>query len=256
MKNSLKRAASLIAMGVVAASACSFNAFAEGDQATADNGFSADQIAASELKPTLTASKKVITLAEATDDTPEEVNITVGGNVDQKYASTGMHIYYDSRLEIVTNRVGAPDIAVGEAGEFLDIRTFEVDGNASSYNKDMKGVFAATAAKANNGFTGNLLTLKFNPPKDAKEGDVYPIDIVYRSAGKTQDLFVNVEKDEAGKLMQAYAWTQGIYNKETNNNFKADAADVAKCAALADIAADMDGYIAIAGPVPTTTTTT
>ena len=38
MKNSLKRAASLIALGAIAASACSLNAFAEGDKYKADAG--------------------------------------------------------------------------------------------------------------------------------------------------------------------------------------------------------------------------
>ncbi len=252
MKNSLKRAASLIALGVVATSACSLNAFAEGDSKfSADGGYSAAEIAASTVKPTITASKKVITLAEAKD--AQQIDITVSG-ADGKYCSTGMHVYYDSRLEIALNRANRPDVKIGEAGEMLVSKPADIDPTAADY--DMEGFFVTTAGDDNLGFDGTFWTFNVTLPADAKEGDVYPIDIVYRSNATNEDLFVNKEVNAEGKLMQAYTWTQGIFNEEYNNNFKADAADIEKCAALADISKSADGYIAIAGAPPVTTTTT
>ena len=251
MKNSLKRAASIIALGVVATSACSLNAFAEGSKFSADGGYSADQISASAVKPVITASKKVITLDEAKN--AQQIDITVSG-ADGKYCSTGMHIYYDSRLEIALNRANRPDVKIGEAGEMLVSKPADIDPTAADYK--MEGFFVTTAGDDNLGFDGTLWTFNVNLPADAKEGDVYPIDIVYRSNATNEDLFVNKEVNAEGKLMQAYAWTQGIYNADFNNNFKADAADIAKCAGLADISKSADGYIAIAGAPPVTTTTT
>ncbi len=250
MKNSLKRAASLIALGAVAASACSLNAFAD-SKFSPDGGFSADQIGASAVKPTLTATQKVITLEEAANT--QVIEITVKG-ADAKYASTGMHIYYDKGLQIETNRFGKPVAGLGAAGEYLTTKTPDVDPTAAEF--DMEGIFVTTAGEEDYGLDGVLITMNVTI-ENPVAGAVYPIDIIYRSNATNEDLFVNKAVDEAGKLMQAYTWTQGIYNKDYNNKFEAKAEDIAKCPALADIAKDMDGYIAIAGgEAPTEAPTT
>ena len=250
MKNSLKRAASLIALGAVAASACSLNAFAD-SKFSPDGGFSADQIGASAVKPTLTATQKVITLEEAANT--QVIEITVNG-ADAKYASTGMHIYYDKGLQIETNRFGKPVAGLGAAGEYLTTKTPDVDPTAAEF--DMEGIFVTTAGEEDYGLDGVLITMNVTI-ENPVAGAVYPIDIIYRSNATNEDLFVNKAVDQAGKLMQAYTWTQGIFNKDYNNKFEAKAEDIAKCPALADIAKDMDGYIAIAGgEAPTEAPTT
>ena len=241
MKNSLKRAASLIALGAVAASACSLNAFAEGSKFSPDGGFSADEIANSAVQPKLTATQKVITLDEASKT--QTIVISVSG-ADAKYASTGMHIYYDKRLEVEKNRFDKPVAGLGAAGEYLTTKTPDVDPTAADF--DMEGIFVTTAGENDYGLDGELITINVTIEKP-EAGAVYPIDIIYRSNATNEDLFVNKAVDQAGKLMQAYTWTQGIYNTEFNNNFKADADDVKLCPALANIAGNMDGYIAIAG---------
>ena len=241
MKNSLKRAASLIALGAVAASACSLNAFAEGSKFSPDGGFSADEIANSAVQPKLTATQKVITLDEASKT--QTIEITVSG-AQAKYASTGMHIYYDKRLEVEKNMFGKPVAGLGAAGEYLTTKTPDVDPTAADF--DMEGIFVTTAGEDNYGLDGVLVTINVTIEKP-EAGAVYPIDIIYRSNATNEDLFVNKAVDQAGKLMQAYTWTKGIYNTEYNNKFKADADDVKLCPALADIAGNMDGYIAIAG---------
>ena len=101
-----------------------------------------------------------------------------------------------------------------------------------------------------------MWTLEFKLPATVAEGDVYPIDIIYKSNENAEDLFVNTEVNQAGQLMQAYTFTKGIYNAKENNTFAANAADVEKCSALADIDKSYDGYIAIAGGTTTTETTT
>lgn len=241
MKNSLKRAASLIALGAVAASACSLNAFAEGSKFSPDGGFSESEIANSAVKPALTATQKVITLEEAANAQTIEISVA---NAEAKYASTGIHIYYDKRLEVGKNVIGLPDVKKGPAAEYLTSKNPDLDPTAADF--DMEGIFVTTAGEQDYGLNGVLFSLNVTI-ENPEAGAVYPIDIIYRSNATNEDLFVNKAVDQAGKLMQAYTWTQGIFNKETNNNFAANADDIAKCPALADIAKDMDGYIAIAG---------
>ena len=251
MKNSFKRAASLIALGAVAASACSLNAFAEGSKFSPDGGFTQEQIAASSVKPALTATQKVITLEEAANAQTIEISVANAGG---KYASTGIHIYYDKRLEVGKNVIGLPDVKKGAAAEYLTSKNPDIDPTAADF--DMEGIFVTTAGEQDYGLDGVLFTLNVTI-ENPEAGAVYPIDIIYRSNATNEDLFVNKAVDEAGKLMQAYTWTQGIYNKDYNNKFEAKAEDIAKCPALADIAKDMDGYIAIAGgEAPTEAPTT
>ncbi len=112
----------------------------------------------------------------------------------------------------------------------------------------------STGGEGDYGVDGTMWTLTFTIPADAEEGEVFPLDIVYQSAGTTKDAFFDVDRTEAGMLMEAYAFTQGIYSPE-NPTFAASAEDVAKCPNLANIDSTYDGYIAIAGAVETTTTT-
>ena len=248
-KNSFKRVASALAIAAVAASASSMAAFAD-----EYNGFDMADINGSEIKPTVfisvdgTQGGKVFDEDIAGKTVECTLNVTGAAN---KYASTGFHVFFDKRVKL--NMDGEyPDVTQGAAigklspGEpVLD----ETDAN-------MNGFFAATAGSSNRGNDGVMWTFNLVVPADAKAGDVFPIDIVYKSSKNAEDLFVNTEVDKAGNLMQAYVFTKGIYNPKENNNFAASAEDVAKCAALADISKSADAYIAIAGGTTTTETTT
>ena len=248
-KNSFKRVASALAIAAVAASASSMAAFAD-----EYNGFDMADINGSEIKPTVfisvdgTQGGKVFDEDIAGKTVECTLNVTGAAN---KYASTGFHVFFDKRVKL--NMDGEyPDVTQGAAigklspGEpVLD----ETDAN-------MNGFFAATAGSSNRGNDGVMWTFNLVVPADAKAGDVFPIDIVYKSNKNAEDLFVNTEVDKAGNLMQAYVFTKGIYNPKENNNFAASAEDVAKCAALADISKSADAYIAIAGGTTTTEETT
>lgn len=245
MKNSLKKALSLVALGAVAVSAASMNAFAEGEENpnrfVADGGFTAAQIADSAIKPAITATQKVISLDDAKN--MQTVEIMVSG-ASAKYAATGVHVYFDERLDVEKNPFGAAEVTYGAAANYLDSKKIKDDPTAPD---GMQGIFVCTAAEADTGLDGLWFSFNVTLPADAKEGDVFPIDILYKSNATNEDLFVNVTKDEAGRLMQAYTFTKGIYSPDFNPTFKASAEDIEKCSALADINAGYDGYIAIAG---------
>jgi len=244
-KSSLKKIAAALAMSAVAVTASSVNAFAE-----ANNGYSDEAIAASDVQPVATVTKEVITLDEAKANPGRTVNITISGGTDQKWASSGMHVYYDSRLTLANTPVGTPDVESGTATKYLSMNV-KADPTASEQN--MKGFFVATAGTGDFGLDGVYATFTLTLPADVKEGDVFPIDIFYKSNENAEDMFLDAQR--AKGAMQGYFFTKGIYNAQTNP-FSAPAEDVAKVSALADISKDADGYIAIEGGTPVVTTTT
>ena len=246
--NSLKRAFSALAIAAVAASASSMAAFAD-----ETNGFSQDQIDASEIKPTVFISVDGSDGGKVFDESiaGKEVECTLNvKGAEDKYASTGFHVFV-STLEIVDDG-GDPLVEGGDATKKLakDVPVYDktIAGN--------NGFFAATAGSKDVGKDGVMWTFTVKVPSTAKAGDVFPIDIMYRSSDNAEDLFCSCDDTEASKLMQGYTFTRGIYNTTVNNNFAAAAADVEKCPALADIDKSVDAYIAIAGGETTTESTT
>ena len=247
-KNSFKRVASALAIAAVAASASSMAAFAD-----EYNGFDMADINGSEIKPTVFISVdgsdggKVFDTSIAGQEV--ECSLNVKGAED-KYASTGFHVFVKG-LEIVDDG-GDPLVEGGDATKKLAKDVPVYDKTREGYD----GFFAATAGSKDVGKDGVMWTFTVKVPADAKAGDVFPIDIVYKSSKNAEDLFVNTEVDKAGNLMQAYVFTKGIYNPKENNNFAAAAADVEKCPALADIDKSVDAYIAIAGGTTETSSAT
>ena len=154
------------------------------------------------VKPTLTISNETISLAEAKANPTRDVTITVKGAAD-KYASTGLHIQYDSRLTVVTKSVAGKTIYanLGNAGEYL----FQ---EQQGYGDN--GFFLATAASDDVGQDGILWKFQLTLPENVKSGDTFPIEIAYYSRPTAEDLFTNCDKDEQGQLMQAYVFTRGI----------------------------------------------
>ena len=216
----------------------------------ANGGFSEVEIEFSPVQPKISATKKIIKVEESKN--VQQVDISVSG-ANGKYCSTEIHIYYDKRLEISLNRFEQPDVWLGDACKYLATIPGSMDSFAADY--DMEGIKVLTYGENDYGKDGVYCSFNVILPEDAKPGDVFPIDIVYWTNGLNESLFVNKAVDRDGKLMQAYAWTQGIYNEEYNNNFKAESEDISKCSALADISRSVDGYIAIADVQETITTT-
>lgn len=248
-KNSFKRVASALAIAAVAASASSMAAFAD-----EYNGYDMAEINGSEVKPTVFISVDGTQGGKVFDETIAGKTVECTLNVKDaanKYASTGFHVFFDKRLALAEDG-GYIDVSAGGAISKISPGEPVKDETDASMN----GFFAASAGSSNRGNDGVMWTFNLVVPADAKAGDVFPIDIIYKSSDNAEDLFVNTEVDKAGELMQAYVFTKGIYNPKENNTFAAAADDVAKCAALADISKSADAYIAIAGGTTTTETTT
>ena len=191
-------------------------------------------------KPKLTMDKVVLKKSEAAGK-EVTVNLSVSG-ADRAYASTGLHVYWDSRLKLKTEANNFPMIERGSAINYLSCGFPTHDPTAAE--RGMDGYFLVTAGSNNYGLDGVMWSFTFILPDDATIGDVYPIDIVYKSNKSACDLFINRECNTNGYNMQAYAFTKGIYSAD-NPTFTANADDIVKVPALANIDKTYDGYIAV-----------
>lgn len=258
----LKKVCSAVALSAVAASMASMTSFAAVSNVNnlnaqdymdgAMGGFTQEEIDASAITPTVEISKEIISIDEAKATPTREVTISYSG-ADQKYASSGLHLYYDSRLTLGTTVVGTPNVKAGPALDFLSLGTPKLDPTAA--DQGMSGVFVCSSGDADYGLDGLAYTLTFTLPADVAEGDVFPIDVFYKSKPDAEDLFTNAKKTDEGMLMQAYLFTRGINNGVTKS-FEYTDAETAKCAAIAELDASTDGYIAIEDGAPVTTTAT
>ena len=255
-KNSLKKAMSALAVAAVAASASSVAALAadypDGQKTDLTNYGTA---ANATVKPVLTINVDGKSNEVVYDDAADIAGKTITCTLDVsgaagKYASTGLHVFFDSRLELVPNSKGAV-ATKGAAIEDIMPSKPKADPTAP---EGFSGFFVATAGEADDGQDGSMWTFDLKVPADAKKGDVFPIDIIYRNES-AEDIFINKAVDETGCNMQAYTFVKGIYNTKYNP-FVASEANVAKVAALANIDTGMDAYIAISDVASTTTTTT
>lgn len=211
-KNVLKRTFAAVAVSALALSASAVSAFAEENEYIASYGFSDDEIAASEVKPTISIDKKTITLEEAKN--PQSVTVNVSG-ADYKYATLGLYFAYDARLTVVPsnpNEVMAVETAfIRVAGEQRDLGQGAYNG--IQYNgQDPKWIYMNGAASSDMGRDGLALTITFNLPADAAAGDKYPVELVYRSSESIVSRFTDAKNTQTGKLMQAWLFTQGIDN--------------------------------------------
>lgn len=228
-------------ISAVCAVSAAFSAVSAVAYADEMNGFTQEQIDACEVKPKITVGSKVLTIEEAKANSYVEIPINVSG-ANYKYASTGLHIYYDSRLEIARNSIGLLDIEKGDAIRNLGTAVPQEDPSAAEMG--MNGVFLTTASDKTLGEDGTMWTINFILPDTATNGDVFPIDIIYRSNSKTSSMFSDVANTKNGKLISAYTFTRGIYNGVTSS-FVPDSNDVSRCSAIAALSPDVDGYIAI-----------
>ncbi len=214
--------------------------------------FTDEEIDSAPVKPVITIDSKLISTKELKEsDNQVEISVNVSG-ADMKYASTGLHICYDNRLTI----------AEKSSGYAIDYLNMTISSEYTpSYEYGMNEIFLATSGNKCSGMDGTMWTITFILPDDAKNNDVFPIDIAYKENSETADMFSNVTNNRDGQLMSAYTFTKGIYNGN-ENNFRAEPQDILKCPALAYIDESYDGYIAIAdkqettAPIKYTTTTT
>ena len=243
----LKKLLSIAIASVFSIPSLSFTAFANANQ-----GLTESEIENASVKPKLTASKITMTLDEAMSNNVVTLAISVDG-ADGEYCSTGIHVYYDDRLSLAENSRGRYQIR--NAQDFLS-GTYKTDDKSaaacpphsgstlnSSKTAGMKGIFLSTSGSGNDGFDGDIWTFDVELPNYAEPGDVFPIDILYKSNAYAEDMFLDINREKID--MQAYVFTKGIYNEE-NLNFVDEPI----------YGTSYDGYIYIKPEIITTTTTT
>ena len=112
-------------------------------------------------------------------------------------------------------------------------------------SEGMNGLFVATSSNSDSGMDGEFFSFDVTLPADAKNGDVFPIDIVYMEYAYATDIFIDVYKKNIP--MQVYLFTKGIYNSENPISNSAEyLRDMKNCSALTYIDPSCDGYIAVA----------
>ena len=187
------------------------------------------------VKPKITVESLVLDTSAAGKEQNIKINFS-GAN--GAYAATGMHLYYDNRLTIPLNNRGRMSISNGDAITDLSVNSPKVDPLAteeakSVYGTGFNGVFFSTAGSANDGCDGTMYTITFKLPDILAGGEVFPIDIIYKSVEGASDLFYDSKRQNHS--MSAYTFTRGIYNTITNNNFKASDEDIKRVPSLEHI---------------------
>ena len=211
-KNAFKSAIAALAVSAVALTGSAMTAFA--GSATGDKyDTSKYDPPKSEIKPTVSLSQKQVDISDISKPVTMQLSVK---DAEGKYAPTGFHVDYDSKLTLV-ERDG--DIAeLGDAGKKLKSKDMTKNGD--------HGFFVTTGSPENTGRDGVLWEFDLQLPSDAKIGDKYEVNIMYKSTETAKDLFTNVAQNDEGQLMQACVFTNGIEQ----------------------------GYIEVVGPTTTTTT--
>jgi hypothetical protein len=113
------------------------------------------------------------------------------------------HIFYDTRLTVKENSNGEVVNSGKAVKDFSTGSAMVEEGQLAFYAYSDENILLDN---------GSLFTIDFIIPEDAEQGDVYPIGISYVDDGIVKDMFINSEKDEAGRLQMTYVFTKGIYN--------------------------------------------
>ncbi|MBO4524431.1 MAG: NPXTG-anchored protein [Ruminococcus sp.] len=194
-KNAFKSVIAALAVSAVAVSSTAMVAFA-GKAAGQEYDLAGLDPNNATVKPTITIETKEVEVSDA--GSTVTLNLSVEGAAG-KYAPTGLHVQFDSRLKLVQR--DGEYAEKGDAGKKLSY-TEEKDGD--------NGFFVTTSADKDSGNDGVLWTFDLQIPADAKAGDVYPVEVAYKSTENAKDLFTNVDQNEEGQLMQAWVFTNGI----------------------------------------------
>lgn len=222
-KNNLKKVFAALAMSAVAVSATSVAASASDytdairtGQANEAVEYNASAYKASTayqsadgatVTPTISIDKIEVKEADAPGST-QKVKFSVKG-ANGKYASVGIHFVYDERLTL--KNISQPKTIEDEdTGDKTYVGSSGLTLSPSDIERGL-GFFSFMGSE-NLGQDGELVTVRFTLPEDAKGGDLYPIGVEFMSNATAEDGFGDVPRTDAGKLMQAYVFTQGIEN--------------------------------------------
>jgi hypothetical protein len=188
-------------------------------------------------KPVLSVTKKVFNSSEEAKGKVVTITLNLSGkNVDGKYCNTSFHVYWDDRLTVIPQKNGKyAKIISGDNAALGELSCEAVENG-------LNGVFLFSTGNDDRGYTGDMWTIDLQVPENAENGDIYPIDICFKSVNKKDDIFTNINNDADGKMMQTYFFTKGINSKENPSD------DPWLVKANTEFA---DGYIAISDIVET-----
>lgn len=193
----------------------------------------------SPIKPILSLSRIELTVDEAKANPVQNIQLSIEG-ANEKYGSTGISIVWDDRLTL-------KDIDSVTSGEALQpFRSLTSYGSVFIRNgKSKNELYLGTAAAKNCGKDGVMLNIPLIVPSDCKAGDIYPIQIVYRSGGNDESLFTNIQVDQQGYQMEAWVFTKGIIQGYIE--IKDDTPSQLSSSILGD--ANLDGRVTVADAV-------
>ena len=157
-----------------------------------------------EVKPSLSLSRLEVPIDKISDE--QVVEMTIEGAAE-KYAPTGLHIKFDDRLELLMD-----DGDYAEKGPALKRLSGTQYPDFCDDEGVLHGMFLTTSAKENYGRDGVMWRFRVKLPEDAKVGDEYPIELLFKRnvTINTQDVFTNCLDDKSGKLMEAWLFTRGV----------------------------------------------
>lgn len=164
----------------------------------------------SEEKPVLKISETEISYSELDhrNGTYVPVEYSVSG-LKNGWASSGIHIAYDNRLEVEKDFTDCPAFEKGDASEnmfYMVTISWQGENPPDEIpDKTMDNFSVITADSDNNGDNGVIAKFNFKVPADANAGDVYRIEFFRYNT----DCFRNTDNDSA---MEEYAfnnWQNG-----------------------------------------------
>lgn len=214
--------------------------------AAPDGGFTSKEIAASEVRPVLKLSDIEISYDQIPADRTVNVSLTVS-DAFKKYATAEIWTVFDSRLTVPKDENGNPAAKAGDAARLLTacFRTPGYYDTATEKLVMMNGVRVMTAGTSDYGLDGILFSVPVVLPQDAMPGDTYSLGYFYADRSTTHNsfansMFTNSRNDEAGKLMQAWLFTNGL--KEGRIKITGDLTDM-----YGDV--NLDGKITVSDAV-------
>lgn len=142
-----------------------------------------------ELDVTLSLTQKKLTYDEANSKRRIEIILSAKSSNGATINSTGIHIIYDDRLQIVPN----------EYNYVADCMNSRLTGKSAKY--EANGIFVATGSDRECMLSAdgtNLWRFTLELPSNVKVGDIYPINIVYMDG----DLFDNCLSNDTEKLRE------------------------------------------------------
>ncbi len=164
---------------------------------SADGGYTAEEIAASSVKPTLSVADVEYKLDElAENGYIAEVTLSAKG-FDEDVTAFDFHVYYDEGLTpYYTENNGYKNLKVSTMGGAAYCSLGKGFNEADNY------LFISLMNRQKENLNGEMIKLYFNVPKDAQSGDKFKVYPQYTNG----DVLVSGADNKA----HAYLFTQGL----------------------------------------------